>query len=90
MNNIIPKTILKTTDQISLSTSVADEREDEMIKVIDSKDININFENIDKVEMDDVVRSLEEKMKRAAKEMKFEVAAIYRDKIHEIKQGVKG
>jgi excinuclease ABC subunit B len=90
MNNIIPKTILKTTDQISLSTSVADEREDEMIKAIDSKDININFENIDKVEMDDVVRSLEEKMKRAAKEMKFEVAAIYRDKIHEIKQGVKG
>ena len=90
MNNIIPKTILKTTDQISLSTSVADEREDEMIKAINSKDININFENIDKVEMDDVVRSLEEKMKRAAKEMKFEVAAIYRDKIHEIKQGVKG
>ena len=90
VNNIIPKTILKTTDQISLSTSVADEREDEMIKAIDSKDININFENIDKVEMDDVVRSLEEKMKRAAKEMKFEVAAIYRDKIHEIKQGVKG
>ena len=90
MNNIIPKTILKTTDQISLSTSVADEREDEMIKAIDSKDININFENIDKVEMDDVVRSLKEKMKRAAKEMKFEVAAIYRDKIHEIKQGVKG
>ena len=40
--------------------------------------------------MDDVVRSLKEKMKRAAKEMKFEVAAIYRDKIHEIKQGVKG
>jgi len=90
VNNIIPKTILKTTDQISLSTSVADEREDEMIKAIDSKDININFENIDKVEMDDVVRSLEKKMKRAAKEMKFEVAAIYRDKIHEIKQGVKG
>jgi len=90
VHNIIPKTIIKTTDQISLSTSVADEREDEMIKAIDSKDININFENIDKVEMDDVVRSLEEKMKRAAKEMKFEVAAIYRDKIHEIKQGVKG
>ena len=26
-------------------------------------------------------------MKNAAKEMKFEVAAIYRDKIYEIKQG---
>ena len=88
-NNIIPKTILKTIDQISLSTSVADEREDEMMKAINSEDININFENLDKIEMDDVLQTLEKKMKRAAKEMKFEVAAIYRDKIDEIKQGVK-
>ena len=28
-------------------------------------------------------------MKIAAKEMKFEVDAVYRDKIHEIKQGAK-
>ena len=88
-NNIIPKTILKTIDQISLSTSVADEREDEMMKAINSEDININFENLDKIEMDDVLQTLKKKMKRAAKEMKFEVAAIYRDKIDEIKQGVK-
>tara|TARA_B100001750_G_C15517398_1_gene608425 strand:- start:317 stop:2320 length:2004 start_codon:yes stop_codon:yes gene_type:complete len=88
-NNIVPKTILKTIDQISLSTSVADEREDEMMKAIDSEDVNINFENLDKIEMDDVLQTLEKKMKRAAKEMKFEVAAIYRDKIDEIKQGVK-
>ena len=88
-NNIVPKTILKTIDQISLSTSVADEREDEMIKAIDSEDLNINFDNLDKIEMNDVLQTLEKKMKRAAKEMKFEVAAIYRDKIDEIKQGVK-
>ena len=31
-NGISPKTILKSIDEISLSTSVADEREDEMIK----------------------------------------------------------
>jgi excinuclease ABC subunit B len=88
-NNITPKTILKTIDQISLSTSVADERENEMIKAIDSENININFENLDKIEMDDVLLSLGKKMKRAAKEMKFELAAVYRDKINEIKQGAK-
>ena len=86
-NGISPKTILKSIDQISLSTSVADEREDEMIKAIDSNDLNINFENMDKVEMQDVISSLERKMKKAAENMKFEVAAIYRDKIKELKQG---
>jgi excinuclease ABC subunit B len=88
-NNITPKTILKTIDQISLSTSVADERENEMIKAIDLENININFENLDKIEMNDVLASLEKKMKRAAGEMKFELAAVYRDKINGIKQGVK-
>ena len=86
-NGISPKTILKSIDQISLSTSVADEREDEMIKAIDSNDLNINFENMDKVEMQDLIISFERKMKKAAENMKFEVAAIYRDKIKELKQG---
>ena len=86
-NGISPKTILKSIDQISLSTSVADEREDEMIKAIDSNDLNINFENMDKVEMQDLISSFERKMKKAAENMKFEVAAIYRDKIKELKQG---
>lgn len=86
-NGISPKTILKSIDQISLSTSVADEREDEMIKAIDSNDLNINFENMDKIEMQDLISSFERKMKKAAENMKFEVAAIYRDKIKELKQG---
>ena len=86
-NGISPKTILKSIDQISLSTSVADEREDEMIKAIDSNDLNINFDNMDKVEMQDLISSFERKMKKAAENMKFEIAAIYRDKIKELKQG---
>ena len=88
-NNISPKTILKSTDQISLSTSVADEREEEMIKAIDSNDLNIKFENMDKVELQDVISTLDRKMKKAAENMKFEVAAIYRDKIKELKQGAE-
>ena len=87
-NNIIPKTILKSIDQISISTSVADQRADELIKIADSDELNVNFENIDKIEANDVISILERKMKNAAENMKFEIAAMYRDKINEIKQGV--
>ena len=88
-NNITPKTILKSIDQISLSTSVADQRADEMIKISDSEELNINFENIDKIEVDDVIKTLDRKMKKAAENMKFEIAAMYRDKINEISEGEK-
>ena len=87
-NNIIPKTILKSIDQISISTSVADQRADELIKIADSDELNVNFENIDRIEANDVISILERKMKNAAENMKFEIAAMYRDKINEIKQGV--
>ena len=88
-NNITPKTILKSIDQISLSTSVADQRTDEIINIADSDELNINFENIDKIEANDVISTLDRKMKHAAENMKFEIAAMYRDKINEIKEGVK-
>ena len=88
-NNITPKTILKSIDQISLSTSVADQRVDEMIKISDSNELNINFENIDKIEVDDVISTLDRKMKKAAENMKFEIAAMYRDKINEIREGTE-
>ena len=88
-NNITPKTILKSKDQISISTSVADERETELEAILDEGEIDIDMNNIDEIEQKDVVAALEKKMKDAAKKMKFEIAAIYRDKIEEIKQGVK-
>jgi len=86
-NGIVPKTILKSIDQISLSTSVADQREDELRDIVESKDIDININNLDDVEKKDIIWNLEKKMKDAAQKMKFEVAALYRDKINEIKQG---
>jgi excinuclease ABC subunit B len=87
-NNITPKTILKSKDQISISTSVADERETELAAVLDGDEMEIDINNLNEIETDDVMKTLERKMKDAAKKMKFEVAALYRDKIQEIKQGV--
>jgi excinuclease ABC subunit B len=86
-NNIIPQTILKSKEQISLSTSVADERAGELGVAIDAPEMDINIENLNQIEQKDVLNTLERKMKDAAKKMKFEIAALYRDKIQEIKQG---
>ena len=86
-HNIVPKTILKNKDQISISTSVADAREDEIVRIVDGEEIDVNIDNLNQIEKSDLINSLEKKMKDAAKKMKFEVAVIYRDKIKQIKEG---
>ena len=86
-NNITPKTILKSNKEISISTSVADERDTELEATIDGNEMDIDINNLNQIEQKDIMRTLEKKMKDAAKKMKFEVAALYRDKIQEIKQG---
>ena len=86
-HNIVPQTIQKNKDQISISTSVADAREDEVVRIIDGEEIDVNIDNLNQIERSDLINSLEKKMKDAAKKMKFEVAVIYRDKIKQIKEG---
>ena len=87
-NKITPETILKSNQEISISTSVADEREEELGGALDEEVVSIDISNINKIEQEDIIKTLEKKMKDAAKEMKFELAAIYRDKIEEIKREV--
>ncbi len=87
-NKITPETILKSNQEISISTSVADEREEELGEALDEEVISIDISNINEIEQEDIIKTLEKKMKDAAKEMKFELAAIYRDKIEEIKREV--
>ena len=87
-NKITPETILKSNQEISISTSVADERQEELGEALDEEVVSIDISNINKIEQEDIIKTLEKKMKDAAKEMKFELAAIYRDKIEEIKREV--
>ena len=87
-NKITPETILKSNQEISISTSVADEREEELGGALDEEVVSIDISNINKIEQEDIIKTLEKKMKDAAKKMKFELAAIYRDKIEEIKREV--
>ena len=79
---------MKSNQEISISTSVADEREEELGGALDEEVVSIDISNINKIEQEDIIKTLEKKMKDAAKEMKFELAAIYRDKIEEIKREV--
>ena len=51
--------------------------------------MDINIDNLNQIERKDMLDSLERKMKDAAKKMKFEMAALYRDKIQEIKEGAE-
>ena len=85
-HGITPETILKSKDQISISTSVADKREDEVMKIAKTDTLDLKLDDLSTFEKEDLLNSLEKKMKDAARKMKFESAAIYRDKIKKIKK----
>ena len=79
-NNIQPKTILKSVDEIMFSTAVADSQKENR----NNKDFlfdNLGLLKEDKVDM---VNSLKQAMAISAEELDFEKAAKIRDEIKEI------
>jgi len=86
VHGITPETILKSKDQISISTSVADKREDEVLEIAEADDLDLTLDDLSAIEKTDLINSLEKKMKDAAQKMKFESAAIYRDKIKKLRE----
>ena len=79
-NNIIPKTIYKSNYEIKNSTVVADEYSKEKNTI--SKDIKDM--SLDELETSEKLKLLKVRMKKSAKELQFEDAAILRDKILKI------
>ena len=51
-------------------------------------EFNVEKENIDNVEINDVIDKLNRKMLHCAKKLQFEEAAMLRDKINKIKEGI--
>ena len=51
--------------------------------------IKIDEDNIDGVELNDLLEKLNRKMLACAKKMQFEEAAMLRDKINKIKEGIE-
>lgn len=79
-NNITPKTIKKRVqDLITISKSTA-EIENGITK---------DYESMSKKELDKVINELTKLMREMALELNFEQAAIYRDRINEIKKYAK-
>ncbi len=79
-HGIVPRSIVKSIEEVRLSTSVADAKESDEVK---GKGLEVVLpDEIDDWEM---LRYLEEEMLREAKELNFERAASIRDRIEEIR-----
>ena len=84
-NGITPKTIYKSIDEIKLTTAVADVKGE----YIGEKKLNIDVSTLDGMETKEILEQLNRKMKRCAKELQFEQAAILRDEIEKIEETIK-
>mgnify|MGYP003931837885 FL=1 len=79
-HGIVPRSIVKSIDEVRLSTSVADAKERE-----EPKGGKVEIVLPDKVDDWEMLRFLEEEMLREAEELNFERAASIRDRIEEIR-----
>ena len=84
-NGITPKTIYKSVDEIKLTTAVADAKGE---YIADEK-LNIDISTLDGMETKEILEQLKRKMKKCAKELQFEQAAILRDEIEKIEETIK-
>ena len=82
-HGIIPRSISKSTDQVRFITRVADARVEYGAEDDDSQD-RAPLRTLDREELIEV---LEKRMKEAAAELDFEVAATLRDQVFELKAG---
>jgi len=80
-NNIKPRTILKSKDEINSITIVANNSID---KVLEEPE-KIELSNIDALEFKEMIKKIERKMLNYAKELRFEEAALLRDHLDKIK-----
>ena len=83
-NNIIPKTINKSVDEIMLSTSVAGSAEEDEIMLKDQ-----NFEDMTLQDRENILLELRKEMINAAENLDFEKAAKLRDEIDSFERSMK-
>jgi len=79
-HGIVPRSIVKSIDEVRLSTSVADAKERES-----GRGGGVEVVLPDEIDDWEMLRFLEEEMLREAKELNFERAASIRDRIEEIR-----
>jgi len=91
-NNITPKTIFKSVEEILSSTSIAELRKKDIDKVSHSfgKVSEPVIKYMSAEQKNDLVQQLTDEMYRAAKDLEFERAAALRDEIERLKKQLKG
>lgn len=90
-NNIIPKTVLKTVDEIMSTTSIADVTSAHLTKFKkNNKEKNSLVQKfVPDKDLENYILDIEKQMKIAAKNLDFEIAAILRDELVVRKERLK-
>ena len=89
-NNISPKTIYKSIEEIMSSTSIADVRKREEKETFTFSKVAepvLKYMNSDQKK--DLIDQLTEQMYQAAKDLEFEKAATLRDEVNKLKKMMK-
>ncbi|MBK6767217.1 MAG: excinuclease ABC subunit UvrB [bacterium] len=82
-NGITPASIVKSIEEVLLSTTVADAKIREIVQ-------DAQTEYLSTFELEDLIARLEKEMKRFAREQNYEKAAELRDEIARLKEQVRG
>ena len=85
-HSIVPQTIIKSVEEIELSTRVADARERPLPKVAEPK---VSYGGRQR-DPEEVVQELEQEMRDAAARLDFERAALLRDQLLELRAEMDG
>jgi excinuclease ABC subunit B len=83
VHGITPRSIVKSMEQVKLTTRVADARTEKPEKKRDERLVELDFK--DPAKRAQTLQALERQMREAAANLEFEVAAMLRDQINELR-----
>ncbi|MES2306125.1 MAG: excinuclease ABC subunit UvrB [Gemmatimonadota bacterium] len=84
-HGITPMSIVKSLDEVRLSTHVADQRTEKVEPRRKGKDPNAHVDLHDPVQRAAAIAALEQQMRQAAANLEFELAAMLRDQLNELR-----
>ncbi|MES2125309.1 MAG: excinuclease ABC subunit UvrB [Gemmatimonadota bacterium] len=83
--NITPLSIVKSLDEVRLSTHVADQRSEKVEPRRPGRDPNATVDLRDPAQRAVAIAALEQQMRQAAANLEFELAAMLRDQLNELR-----
>ena len=84
-HNITPMSIVKSLNEVRLSTHVADQRSEKVEPRRKGRDPNAHVDLHDPQQRAAAIAALEQQMRQAAANLEFELAAMLRDQLNELR-----